>query len=87
MIKSNVFETTQEQLVSKVVNELKHELQQAALNDQYLSKKEVMKLLGVSLSTVNNWSNNGTLQPYQLGGRVYYVVSEIQSSMVKLVKS
>ena len=46
-----------------------------------------MKLLGVSLSTVNNWSNNGTLQPYQLGGRVYFVISEIQSSMVKLVKS
>ena len=86
MLKSNVFETTQEQLVARVVNELKNELKQATFTEKYLTREEVSKLLTICLSTLNNWNKKGILHPYQMGGRVYYKASEIESSMIKLEK-
>jgi len=84
MLKSNVFETTQEQLIARVVNELKNELKQATFTEKYLTREEVSKLLTICLSSIHNWSKKGILQPYQMGGRVYFKASEIESSMIKL---
>ena len=86
MLKSNVFETTHDQLVARVVNELKNELKQANFTEQYLTREEVSELLKISLSTINNWKKKGILHPYQIGGRVYFKASEIESSMIKLEK-
>ena len=86
MLKSNVFETTQDQLVARVVNELKNELKQATFTKQYLTREEVSELLKISLSTIHNWTKRGILQPYQIGGRVYYKARDIESSMIKLEK-
>lgn len=86
MLKSNVFETTHDQLVARVVNELKNELKQANFTEQYLTRDEVSELLKISLSTIHNWTKKGELQPYQIGGRVYFKISDIESSMIKLEK-
>ena len=86
MLKSNVFETTQDQLVARVVNELKNELKQATFTEKYLTREEVSKLLKISLSTIHNWTKREILHPYQIGGRVYFKASEIESSMIKLDK-
>ena len=86
MLKSNVFETTQDQLVARVVNELKNELKQATFTEKYLTREEVSELLKISLSTINNWTKKEILHPYQIGGRVYFKASEIESSMIKLEK-
>ena len=80
------FETTQDQLVARVVNELKNEYKQAPFSDHYLTKRQLTELLTVSLSSVNNWTRDGVIQAYQLGGKVYYKSSEIECSMIKLVK-
>ena len=84
MFKSNVFETTQDQLVARVVSELKQELKQAIFTEQYLTREEVSELFKISLSTIHNWTKRGILQPYQIGGRVYFKASDIESSMIKL---
>ena len=86
MIKTNSFETTQDQLVARVVNELKNELKQATFTKKYLTREEVSKLLTICLSTIHNWTKKGILHPYQIGGRVYFKASEIESSMIKLEK-
>ena len=86
MLNTNVFETTQDQLVSSVVNELKNEFKQAPFSDQFLTKRQLTELLTVSLSTVNKWTSRGVIQAYQLGGKVYYKASEVECSMIKLVK-
>ncbi len=86
MLKSNVFETTQDQLVARVVNELKNEYKQAPFTEKYLTREEVSKLLKISLSTIHNWTKREILHPYQTGGRVYFKASEIESSMIKLEK-
>jgi len=80
----NTFETTKDQLVAQVVNELKNELKQATFTEKYLTREEVSELLKISLSTIHNWTKRGILLPYQIGGRVYYKASEIESSMIKL---
>ena len=80
------FETTQEQLVARVVSELKNEYKQAPFSDYFITKRQLTELLTVSLSTVNNWTSSGVIQAYQLGGKVYYKASEIECTMIKLVK-
>lgn len=80
------FETTQEQLVARVVSELKNEYKQAPFSDYFITKRQLTELLTVSLSTVNNWTSSGVIQAYQLGGKVYYKASEIECAMIKLVK-
>lgn len=86
MIKSNVFETTQDQLVARVVSELKNEYKQAPFSDYFISKRQLTELLTVSLSTVNNWTRDGVIQAYQLGGKIFYKASEIECAMIKLEK-
>lgn len=80
------FETTQDQLVSRVVSELKNEYKQAPFSDIYLTKRQLTELLTVSLSSVNNWTRDGVIQAYQLGGKIYYKASEIECAMIKLEK-
>lgn len=80
------FETTQDQLVARVVSELKNELKQATFTEKYLTREEVSELLKISLSTIHNWTKKEILHPYQIGGRVYFKASEIESSMIKLEK-
>ncbi len=80
------FETTQDQLVARVVSELKNEYKQAPFSDYFITKRQLTELLTVSLSTVNNWTSSGVIQAYQLGGKVYYKASEIECAMIKLVK-
>lgn len=80
----NTFETTQDQLVAQVVNELKNELKQATFTEKYLTREEVSELLKISLSTIHNWTKKEILHPYQIGGRVYFKASDIECSMIKL---
>ena len=86
MLKTNAFQTTKDQLVARVVNELKNELKQATFTEQYLTREEVSELLKISLSTIHNWKKIGILHPYQIGGRVYFKLSDIECSMIKLEK-
>lgn len=52
--------------------------------NKYLTRQEVAKLLSVDLSTVHNLSKRGTLQKMQIGGRVLYLRSQVEESIVKL---
>ncbi|PQJ83022.1 helix-turn-helix domain-containing protein [Polaribacter glomeratus] len=54
--------------------------------NEYLTRLEVSKLLKIDLSSVHNWTKKGLLQSYQIGGRVYYKLKEVESSIVKLNK-
>ncbi|WP_228850795.1 helix-turn-helix domain-containing protein [Aegicerativicinus sediminis] len=57
---------------------------QISNEDGYLTRHEVTKLLKISLATLHNWTNKGYLKAYQIGGRVYYKHSEIESSLTEL---
>lgn len=52
--------------------------------NDYLTRQEVAQMFGVDLSTVANWQKNGKLKPYGLGGRVYFLRSDIEASLIPL---
>ena len=46
-------------------------------DDVLLTKKEVMKRLGVSSTTLWNWENDRYLLPVKIGRKVFYRLSDI----------
>ena len=52
-------------------------------DQEYLTRKEVAKLLKISLTTLNDWSKQGIVQAYRIGNRVLYKKKEIEDSVSK----
>ena len=90
MRESNQIQLNTEQLKSEILKDLSAQffeltkLFQSKEPEEYLTRKEVAKLCKVHISTVSNWKNEGVLNAYALGGRVYYKRSEIDGLMVKI---
>ena len=53
---------------------------------EYLTRKEVCKLLQISPVTLNKWTKSGILTSYRLNSRVRYKRADIENSL-KEVKS
>ncbi|WP_179344225.1 helix-turn-helix domain-containing protein [Winogradskyella ursingii] len=51
---------------------------------EYLSRQEVAKMLSVDLSTIHNWTKKGILTAHQIGGRVFYLRTDVENAIVKL---
>ena len=51
--------------------------------NEYLSRTQVTKLLGICLKTVDNYSKAKVLNPLSMDGsdRVWFLLSEIESSL------
>lgn len=57
------------------------------LQDPYnvmLTRNEVATMFKVHISTVDNWSSNGTLNPLGMGRKVYFRLSEVHKSITPL---
>jgi excisionase family DNA binding protein len=83
-------QVTPEQLQNAIIEGVKIQLQdlkkhfQPKTPTEFLSRQEVAQLLKINLSTVHNWTKNGTLQAFQIGGRVFYKRELIENAIVKL---
>ncbi len=53
--------------------------------DKYLTRKEVAKLLSITLVTVHEWTKKNILISYKIANRVYYKQSEINKAFTKVV--
>ena len=51
---------------------------------EYLSRKDVAAMLGVSLVTVSEWTKKGLLRSFKLGNRVYYKRNEVENSLTEI---
>lgn len=51
---------------------------------EYLTRKNVADMLSVDISTVHNYCKRGILQPKGIGGRVYFLRSEVEASLQPL---
>lgn len=49
--------------------------------DDFLTRMEVAKLLKISLTTVHEWANTGTLKAYKVGNRTYFSRKEIEKTL------
>ncbi len=71
-------------LIGEVIDEKLKQLTQREKpqnKTNYLDRKEVAKLLKVSLPTLNEWSKLGIIQSYRIGKRILYKQDEINSSV------
>lgn len=50
-------------------------------SDKVFTRKEVGKLLKVSMTTLFNWNNDKTLVNYKVGRRVYYNKSDVMAKL------
>ena len=69
--------------VQQVVNQIREEFQPKTPTE-YLTRKQVAKMLDINLTTLNNWTNRGALTSYGIQGRVYYKRDEEEKAIIKL---
>ena len=73
------------EVIKTELDDVKKHLQPKEPN-RYLTRQEVANMLNIDLSSVHNWSKKGILQPYQISGRVYYKLEEVENSIIQLKK-
>jgi excisionase family DNA binding protein len=72
-----------DELEQRLVSRFKTEFLSTAPNetnetgDDFLTAREVSKLIGVSLVTLHKWKKNGKLKFYRFGSRIRFRKSEI----------
>ena len=80
------------QLKESILSDVRAELKEIVLNFQpkkqpeYLTRKEVAKILKVSLVTLSDWNKKGVLKPYRLGNLIRYKTTEIEESLIAINK-
>jgi len=83
---------TPEKLQNAIIEGLRTQIENLILlsqkkeQNEYLTRLDVAKLFQIDVSSVHNWTKKGILQSYQIGGRVYYKLTEVENSIIKLKK-
>ena len=75
------------QIIKEVIqDELKEVSKQPEEKDSegLLSRKETCEFLKISLTTLWHWTNNGKIDSYGIGNRVYYKKEDLLNSLVLL---
>ena len=65
------------------LNLLVAEVKKEQLKD-LLTKKDVMKMLHVSLSTVDRWMRSGCLKAFGVEGRVYFRREDVEAMLIPI---
>ena len=51
--------------------------------NEILTRKQVMKMLDISSSTLWRWTESGDLKNLKIGNRVYFIYSDVINSLNK----
>jgi excisionase family DNA binding protein len=95
MDKNNITQVhgiTPQQLKESILSDVRTVLKELVLNFQpkkqpeYLTRKEVAKILKVSLVTLSDWNKKGVLKPYRLGNLIRYKTTELEESLIAINK-
>jgi DNA invertase Pin-like site-specific DNA recombinase len=82
--------TNPNEFKKEIANEVKTHLDEFLKNfkpepkKEFLSRKDVAKMFGVDISSVHNWTKSGKLRALGISGRVYYLRSEVEASLIPL---
>lgn len=80
---TNELKSLLKESVKQEFNQLKEEIL-CKTPTQYLTRKQVAKMLDINLTTLNNWTNRGVLISYGIQGRVYYKRDEVERAFIEL---
>ncbi len=50
----------------------------------YITRKQIADMFGISLVSVNDWTKKGILKAYKIANRVYFKRSEVESSLTEI---
>lgn len=81
-------EEFKEYITSELTDELKKLIQKLDLPEpiEYLTRKEVAKILKVSIVTLSQWDKHGILQPYRIGNLIRYKSNKLDKALIKIPK-
>jgi excisionase family DNA binding protein len=71
-------------IIGNVIEEKLKQFSPEAQQNQnigYITRKEVCNMLRISLSTLNSYSKDGTLQGYRIGGKILFKSAEIEHAI------
>ena len=80
---TNELKSLLKESVKQEFNQLKEEIL-CKTPTQYLTRKQVAKMLDINLTTLNNWTKKRILTSYAIQGRVYYKRDEVEKAIIKL---
>lgn len=72
-----------ERIESAILNNSNSPQPTPSIEDELITRKDVAKMLRVSLVTISDWVDKGVLKAYKMGNRVYFKPEEIKSSLVR----
>lgn len=90
MAQVQFIQTTPQELQQQINEGVKIQLQEFLKHfapiqpKEYLTRSDVAKMLSVDISTVSNWQKSGKLNPLGLSGRIYFLRSEVEASLIPL---
>ena len=70
--------------ISRAIEALEKRYATAKPHEQWLTRKDVIAILGISMPTLSAWSKDGTIPGYRIGGLVRYKRSEIDIALKKI---
>ncbi len=82
-ITTEQFRATISEILKTQLDELKKNFQPKEPTE-YLTRREVSRLLKCDISTVHNLTTRSVLVKYGIGGRVYYKRKEVEEAIIKL---
>ena len=82
-IEPNELKSLLKESVKQEFNQLKEEIL-CKTPTEYLTRKEVAKMLHIDLKTLKIWTNKGVLISYGIQGRVYYKRDEVERAFIEL---
>ena len=78
------------ELITKVfktqLEDFKKSIQTQTVNDDLLSREQVLELLQINASTLWHWQNKGRITAYKFANKCYYKRSEIMETLIPLKK-
>lgn len=77
---------TREELRKMIIEGVKNHLKECSRGipspkDPYLTREDVSSLFGVSVKTIDTWSKSGHLKKKRIGGKIYFLRSEIEEKL------
>jgi hypothetical protein len=82
--------TTPQELQNQINEGVKIQLQEFLKNfapkqpNEYLTRQQVAQMFDVDISTIHNWCKSKRLNPMGIGARVYFLRSEVETSLKPL---
>lgn len=87
---TQVFGISPDEFKESILNEVRAEIKSLSQNFQpvapaeYLTRKEIAKILKISLVTLSEWNRKKILKPYRLGKLIRYKRSDIELALISI---